>query len=399
MTYPTIKLIFNRKKEASTSRTATLQIQFSMHGERRWISTGVKLHIGEWHPTKYVVRRVDAEMLNRNIIEQLDYWQSWINELRRKEQPFTFDMLERKRGLKTHGKSQSFIKYCRQKIETRKDIEESTRKSQKKLIGSLTEFGKIQNFSDLTADNIRAYDDWLHDRGYVQSTVHCYHKFLKTCINFALREGLIEKTPYQNISIERGRSEVRKYLTEEQLHAIERLDIIDHSIAKVRDLFVFQCYTGLAYADLARFRFDNLKQRAGKYILQARRQKTGEMYYVVILSPAAAILRRYNGELPLMSNVQYNLRLKVLSQMAGLNIGLTSHMGRHTFAVYCLNNGVSIEQLAKMMGHSDIKTTQLYGKILNRTVESAFDRLERGLQSSIRKNSPVIISDTPCSDT
>ena len=97
------------------------------------------------------------------------------------------------------------------------------------------------------------------------------------------------------------------------------------------------------------------------------------------MAPAVDILRKYDFKLPMMSNAQYNLRLKVLADYAGIDKVLTSHMGRHTFAVLCLNNGVGIETLAKMMGHTDIKTTQIYAKVLDEQVEQAFDDLEARL--------------------
>lgn len=91
------------------------------------------------------------------------------------------------------------------------------------------------------------------------------------------------------------------------------------------------------------------------------------------------ILKKYDFHLPVITNQQYNLQLKVLASFAKLDKSLTSHMGRHTFAVFVLNHGVSIENLAKMMGHSDIKTTQIYAQVLNSEVEREFDRLEQSL--------------------
>lgn len=81
----------------------------------------------------------------------------------------------------------------------------------------------------------------------------------------------------------------------------------------------------------------------------------------------------------MISIQQYNMQLKVLATFAGLNRPLTSHMGRHTFAVLSLNRGVKIENLAKMMGHTDIKTTQIYAQVLNSEVEKEFERLEESL--------------------
>ena len=241
-------------------------------------------------------------------------------------------------------------------------------------------FGKIRYFSDLTKQNIIEYDEWLHKKNYVQTTIHSYHKFLKTYVHDAMRRDLLKDDPYTSVKIDRGKSAERKYLTEQELNNIRQCVISDKSLSKVRDVFVFQCFTGLAYADLAKFDFTKVEERDGRYILHSVRQKSGEDYYLVLLSPAVEILKKYDFELPVITNQQYNLRLKIVASLANIDRNLTSHMARHTFAVYCLNHNIKIETLAKMMGHTDIKTTQLYAKIVNKTVESAFDSLEQTLK-------------------
>lgn len=141
------------------------------------------------------------------------------------------------------------------------------------------------------------------------------------------------------------------------------------------------CYTGLAYADLAKFDFvKGVENRNGKYVIADRRKKTNEDYFIVLLSPAVRLLKKYDYKLPIISNQQYNIMLKVMAQYADINKNITTHVARHTFAVFALNNGVPIEVVAKMLGHSNIRTTQLYAKVLNSEVEKGFDLLERKLK-------------------
>ena len=144
---------------------------------------------------------------------------------------------------------------------------------------------------------------------------------------------------------------------------------------------MFQCYTGFSYSDFAKFDFErDVENRNGKYIIADRRKKTNEDYYIVLLSPAMKILKKYNFKLPVISNQQYNIMLKVAAQYAKINKRITTHVARHTFAVFALNNGVSMEVVAKMLGHSNIKTTQIYAKVLNREVEKGFDLLEKKMR-------------------
>lgn len=113
------------------------------------------------------------------------------------------------------------------------------------------------------------------------------------------------------------------------------------------------------------------------YVILDIRLKTEENYFIVLLSPAMEILKKYDYVLPIISNQQYNLRLKIVADYAGLDRNLTVHMSRHTFATMCLNNGVKMENVSKMLGHTNVRTTQQYAKVLNAEVEKDFEMLER----------------------
>lgn len=141
----------------------------------------------------------------------------------------------------------------------------------------------------------------------------------------------------------------------------------------------------MSYADMFKFDFKNVVEEKGKYVIRDERVKTEEEYFIVLLSPAVEILKKYNYSLPKLSNFQYNQKLKIVADYAKINKSLTSHMGRHSFAVLALNLGVKIENLAKMMGHTDIKTTQIYAKVLNESVKSEFEMLEKAIRTKIDK--------------
>lgn len=379
MKYPTLKIVFDRKKVASKTRKGLVQIEVMSERRRKWIGTGVKVYAGQWGKSNMVIGRMDADILNDSIRAQLESIMNWVNDLRRNKEAFEFDKLDR--FLTTATVSSDFLEFLNKRIEERPDIRESTRKTHRVLLQSLKDFGRIKYFSDLTRVNILAYDEWLHSQGYAQQTIHAHHKMFKTYINDAIRQEVLAMNPYQSVKIERGKSKSRQYLSEQELHNLIETSMKSEALTRVRDVFLFQCFTGLAYADLLRFDFTKTVENNGRIVLHDLRQKSGEDYYLVLLSPAVDVLKKYDFKLPLLSNQKYNNSLKIVGKLAGLDRNLTSHMGRHTFAVYCLNNGVPIETLAKMMGHTDIKTTQLYAKIANTTVEAAFDKLEMHIQN------------------
>lgn len=373
-----MRFVFDRKKVATKTHKGLVQLEVLSEGKRKWIGTGVKVYSDQWNDRKKVVNAVDMIRQNQRLDDQLRVLQDWVNELIRKKEPFDFDKLDR--FLKFTGNTETYIDFVERRIEERGDITKSTKASHRTFLGSLREFGRIVGFTDLTKANITLYDDWLHAKGYTQPTVHNYHKRNKRYIHEAMKFGLLKEDPYDGEQIPRGKYAIRKYLTEEELLRIRDAEIPTETLRRVRDLFIFQAYTGISYADLAKFNFQrDVQQRGDKFVILDCRVKTEERYFIVLLSPAIAVLQKYDFVLPIITNQQYNMRLKIVADYAGIDKNLTVHMARHTFATMCLNKGAKIENVSKMLGHTNIKTTQEYAKVLNSEVEKEFDMLEHSL--------------------
>ena len=379
MKYPTLRFVFDRKHIATEKKKGLVQIEVTSEGKRKWIGTQVKVYPNQWDDRKKVIRSMESIQLNAILDSMMNNINEFISSLIKNNQPFDFEKLNF--FLEKSNKSVSYIDFVRMRIEERTDIEESTRKQHRTLLKSLEDFGRINYIDDLTKHNIILYDDFLHKQGISQPTVYNYHKRNKRYIHEAMKFELISDDPYNGLTFERGKFDKRKYLTEQELYKMETCEINSQPIDRVRDLFLFQCYTGFAYSDFAKFDFErDVENRNGKYIIADRRKKTNEDYYIVLLSPAMKILKKYNFKLPIISNQQYNIMLKIAAQYAKINKRITTHVARHTFAVFALNNGVSMEVVAKMLGHSNIKTTQIYAKVLNREVEKGFDLLEKKMR-------------------
>lgn len=379
MKYPTMRFVFDRKHVATKNKKGLVQIEVTSEGKRKWIGTSVKLYLDQWHEKKKVINSVNSVQLNALLDGQMAKLNDFILELVRNNQQFDFEKLNA--FLEKSNHSGSFIDFVRTRIEDRTDLEESTRKQHRTLLQSLEKFGKINYMDDLTKANITLYDEFLHQQGIAQPTIYNYHKRLKRYLHEAMKFGLLDADPYVGLHFERGKFEKRKYLTEEELEIIRSCKINMPSIERVRDLFLFQCFTGLAYADFEKFDFEkDVEERNRKFIVADRRKKTNEDYKIVLLTPAIEILKKYDYKLPVISNQQYNIMLKVVAQYAGIDKNITTHMGRHTFAVFALNNGVPIEIVAKMLGHTNIRTTQIYAKVLNSEVEKGFALLERKIK-------------------
>lgn len=377
MRYPTLRYIFDRRRKTTPKTAGTIDVEICFQNKRKWISTGVSVLRNQWDDSKLIVRHPDRDALILRLESIRRPIEDYINSLMVKGQPFTFE------GMKAHldrkSNNNSFIEFIETRIEEQTDIKPATKKAHRKLVSALKRFGKINSFDSLTRSAILEYDQWLHNQQRAQTTIHTYHKLLKRYINEALLHELIQNDPYLGMRIEKGKSKIRKFLTEEEVLQIRSCSGLLPTLERVRDAFIFQCYTGLAYADLASFDFSNVIKRNGKYIILDQRKKNDEDYYIVLLTPAIEILKKYDFKLPIISNQQYNLRLKLVADAVGINKPLSTHMARHTFLTLALNKGIPIEVVAKMAGHTNIQTTQEYAKLLNATVESAFDELERKL--------------------
>lgn len=377
MKYPTARFVFDRKHTASKTTKGTVQIEILFERKRKWISTGVRLYSDQWNDKAKVKNTVQSVDLNERLDAHMQNINEFINNLIKNKEAFSFDKLEH--FLKYSQQKESFIDFIKRRVSERTDLRKGTLNTHASLINSLEEFGRIVYFSDITTANIMYYDDFLHKKYNKQTTVHGYHKRLKRYINEAIKYELIKENPYNKLKFDRGKSEGIKYLTIEQINQIRSLEIASESIDKVRDLFIFQCFTGLSYADLFKFDFSTVIERKKKFFIRDARVKTQEEYFLMLLKPAMEILRKYDFKLPAISNYQYNLRLKIVQELAKIKLSLHSHMARHSFAVMALNMGVSIENLAKMMGHTDIKTTQIYAKVLNKSVQEEFEKMDSKL--------------------
>jgi integrase len=365
-----IKLVFNRRKTATKTKPGVVEIEVCYERERVRLSTGVKILLGQWK-TDHVVSHPDAYVLNKRLAEMYDAisakMESMISTGR-----VNLDFLKETKEQEA-TKNMEFLDWMEDRI-YRRDIRETTRKQHLMMLRVLTQFGRIHTFADLTTRNLKLWDDWLHDKMLLQPTIHSYHKRLKTYVIEAIQLALIPSDPYAGFRIPRGKSEGIKYLTEEQRQRIEDLELFG-PVAKARDMFIFACYTGLAYSDLIKVNKDDIFEEGGDLCIVDRRQKTGSDYSIVLLPKALEILERYHYNINLMSNQKCNENLKLIAHMAHIPINLTMHVGRHTFATWALSRGVGIETVSKMLAHSGVAMTEKYAKVMKNSVFQGFRKL------------------------
>lgn len=188
-------------------------------------------------------------------------------------------------------------------------------------------------------------------------------KKLKRILEFAVKERYIDVNPFR-LTL---REEKLEYdvLTKDDIDILLNCKFSEDRLDKVRDCFIFQCYTGLAYSDMAQLTKDDIQDD----VIYGRRQKTDIQYVVPLLPVAKNILEKYDYQLPIISNQKYNQWLKFLGELSGLNKSLHSHLARHSFSCMLLNSGVDLKTISRTLGHSNSKITEhTYAFMNNQTV-------------------------------
>ncbi len=217
--------------------------------------------------------------------------------------------------------------------------------------------------------------------GIKNNSIVKYFKNLKTICNYAIRMELIEKNPF---NIYNGKIKVVEavFLTQEELERIENKIFKVDRLERVKDIFLFSCYTGYAPVDAMKLTRKNIIQDSDKTLwIKTNRQKTEIKANVPILPPVLKIINKYQfyGDtlLPKISNQKMNAYLKEIADLIGLEKKLTWYVSRHTFATtVTLGNGIRIENVSSMLGHTTIKQTQHYAKILDQNVGLDMQKLQ-----------------------
>jgi site-specific recombinase XerD len=223
------------------------------------------------------------------------------------------------------------------------------------------------------------------------NTVMKHIERFRKIVSMAVRNEWMKLDPFMKFKPTFVKKD-RGFLTETELGIIENKEIHNESLRTVRDLFIFSCYTGLAFADAYNLKVENMNIGIdGETWITINRQKTNVKSQVPLLPQAMQIIKRYENHpktkahgtlLPMMTNQRFNSYLKEIAGICNITKNLTHHLARHTFATtVCLQNGISIETTAGMMGHASIRTTQIYAKILPKRISAEMQILKNKMSN------------------
>ncbi|TDS10951.1 site-specific integrase [Sphingobacterium paludis] len=377
-----------RSAKSQKSKLASVYARISVNGRRAEISLKRKVSPDQWSDLKGRAKGRSEEVVKLNI--QIDRMRTLIAEayhaLVEKGKVVSVEAIKNSIA----GKDDSLMSLCSlmeyHNSECADNLAQGTMKNYYTTQRYVKSFlkscynGDIA-LSELTYKFIIDFERYLqrfepldHHKKMANNGVMKHMERLRKMVNLAARFDWIDKDPFSKYKLHFDKIE-RGYLTQEELNKIQLKDLYVERLQSVKDMFIFCCYTGLAYVDMMNLTEANvIKGIDGGYWLNTQRQKTDTVVKVPLLPHALALIEKYQAHpkasnerrlFPVISNQRMNGYLKEIADICGIKKNLTFHLARHTFATtITLSNGVPIESVSSMLGHTSIRTTQIYAKVV-----------------------------------
>ena len=398
-----LKISFIIRKDRLQDGQAPIYLQLFLDSQRVRISVNQKIDLKSWDETHGRAKGNSESIFSlNNYLDKIrmDVMRIY-NELKLKEDEISIEMLRDKLFGADEPTKNRLCELSKMYNEhTYKlvgiDLNEATWERYKAYANKLSEFIKTKfKVDDILMHQLKysfiiEFDYYLKTEIKLhQNTILKYIQYLNRVMDFAVNNEWVDKNIFQNYKVSIKESK-REYLSVDELQRIVDKEIKIKRLIEVRDCFVFCCYTGYAYKDAAKLTPEHIVTGInGKKWIYTERKKTENVSNVPLLEPALEIIEKYKDHpicvnrkrlLPMKSNQKLNSYLKELADICGIEKPMTMHIARHTFATtVLLTNGVSMEATSKMLGHKSIKTTQIYGKIVESRVGMEMDNLSNKL--------------------
>ena len=383
----TTSIVFDHRGRVKAGDEGPLEVRVTINRKPYYINTGVRVRAKQWAFDK-VINHPHSNELNDRLGVLVGKVMDAVNE--RLKDGREIKVAEIRSEIWQGVSSYDFLSWVDDEI-GKLDIKHGTLKRYKTLSKRLHEYGEMRTWKDVTVENITAFDVWLRGRLYRSLHLsdagrHNYHRTLRHLLYNSELYGKIPFNPYSRLrgKFKRGDHPTPEYLTDDEVAKIMKFEPTEGSLMEqAKDLFVFQLWTGLSYQDTQAFDFSKYKKVGGKWRLTAQRIKTGEPYVSQLLQPAVEVLEKYGMNTPKLINAVYNKELHAIGIACGISTRLHSHLARHTFATYMLRHGVKLENVSRMLGHTNIRQTLRYAKVLAEDVHRDFEMIEEELQKSL----------------
>lgn len=368
------RLVYNRKKHLNKQGTALVQIEASLNQRKIYFKTNLYIKPEHWDKrTSQVIGHPQANDLNSMLFEFVLYLQGIELALWKRGVPATLSLL--KDAMKKNRPINITFPIFAKEYVQHSDRRESTKENLFTTITVLQEFRPGLDFKDITYTFLKDFEVYLREKGNGINTVAKHLRQLRTLVNEAINQGYIhaDAYPFRKFKIKQEKGS-HEFLTPDELKKLENLEVHDLKLRHVLDAFLFCCYVGLRFSDFCQLTPSNFIRVNGKRWLHFKSIKTGiELclpLHLLFEGKALAILDRYciTEFASLGSNSEVNKALSVITSMARIKKHVTYHTARHTCATLLIHQGVPITTVQKLLGHTSVKTTEIYSEILSSTI-------------------------------
>ena len=400
-TSSTFSILFWVYGKRAVNNQTNIYVRVTLNGQRVNISLKRKIEVTTWDEKNQRAngKGKDARIVNTFLNEIQSKIQRIYEQLKSEDHGLTAQMVkarflgEDKNDLSFQG----LIVYYNEKMQHK--LHKNTMGQYKTSQRYMTEFITDEfNVSDIPLAKLdfsfvigfenflRSYTPKSGQPKIGNNTAIKHIKRLRRMVTLAYRMGWLDRDPFVNFKMKIDKTE-RGFLTKTELKSVMDLSSSIERLIVVKDLFIFSCYTGISYSDIVALKSDNIViGMDGNPWIMVDRVKTGTPFKIPLLTQAAHLIDKYKDHLrtsdndnllPRLSNQKLNSYLKEIADLCGIKKNLTFHMARHTFATtVTLSNGVPIETVSKLLGHTKLATTQIYAKVVERKVSDDMEKLK-----------------------
>jgi site-specific recombinase XerD len=368
-----IKVVWDRYNRGGS---APVHLNVYHESTRIYLHTGVNVSKIDWDDARgHVKRSHDRHIsLNLQIQNLIDKVREFETRCYREQTPFTIAKL--KAYLDGKDKGMKLCDWVREMLDSEiPRLAPETIRQRTYVVKRLREYDATPLSQIDLAWVLRFHDHLLTTMKPGSTTKN--HKMVKRALTRAVHTGLISSNPYDRFRIPADQKRLT-FLLPDDLDKLRNYKGVPR-IEKVRDLFLFQCLTGMAYGDMQKLvPTDVRKGPDNRHYISKARAKTGNMQLIPLLPEALTLIQRHSSDnaiFPSISNQKMNAYLLELENITGITTHLTTHVARHTFATLMLTRGLPLETVSHILGHSSTRITQVYAKVVIEKIEEDFRRL------------------------
>jgi len=393
-------LYFLQKSRTNKKNECPIRCRITFHKKRKEFSTGLKVKLENWDKNEQITTYPKINNQMEVIKSEI---QSAYLKLKFSGENFTVEDIYREFKGETVKANYGVIEFYnsildKKKLLIGKELKQSTWNKFSYISNHLKEFVRWKYnkkdflLQNLTINFLEEFEYFLiAQKDHKQITANKALQRFKSVIRKAVGEQLIDRDPFYSHKPKRVKNKII-YLSKEELIKLEKEPIAQKRLDQIRDCFIFCCYTGLAYKEMANLKNEHIKKGFDDFLwIQMTREKTDKVISVPLLPKAIQLIAKYQklndkeSVLPVVSNQRFNSYLKEIADIVGIDKNLTHHMARKTFAsTVLLYNDVPMEIVSELLGHSSIKITEShYGKVVQKKVSEQMKNLTNKLKSKI----------------